>query len=553
MKKTIYSNILSLAFMTVLVISAIFVAAFNQEMHAQRAEEIRAEAVSIASACEMEEDKVSFLNGLKSDGQHRISLISAEGTVLYDSQVEAESLENHLERPEIQKARQNGVGSESRLSNTLQEETYYYAVRMSDGSFLRISIVNGSVFKTFLDIFPLMLLVAVVIFFCALFVARRVVKRISLRINEIDLKHPMEKIPFQELEPLLRRIEKQNKQISEQMGDLLEQEHKFHTITENMNEGLILLDTSSKIVFINQSCKNLFDMSGIQLVGKHISLFHRSDEIQQVIASSLQGNGCNRTLDLREKQVQFFGNPVVENGTITGVVLFVLDITEKQKAERLRKEFSANVSHELKTPLTSISGYAELMQNGLVAAADIPSFAGKIYEEAARLLTLVNDIIKISRLDEGNVNQNKELVDLYSVAEEVVSRLVPVAQKQEVSVHLEGSHVNLRTIRQLMYDMIYNLCENGIKYNVSGGSVTVQVLEEDGRPLVSVSDTGIGIPMEYQERIFERFYRIDKSHSKQTGGTGLGLSIVKHVVEYQGGYIDIHSNQEEGTTIKIHL
>lgn len=553
MKKTIYSNILSLAFMTVLVISAIFVAAFNQEMHAQRAEEIRAEAVSIASACEMEEDKVSFLNGLKSDGQHRISLISAEGTVLYDSQVEAESLENHLERPEIQKARQNGVGSESRLSNTLQEETYYYAVRMSDGSFLRISIVNGSVFKTFLDIFPLMLLVAVVIFFCALFVARRVVKRISLRINEIDLKHPMEKIPFQELEPLLRRIEKQNKQISEQMGDLLEQEHKFHTITENMNEGLILLDTSSKIVFINQSCKNLFDMSGIQLVGKHISLFHRSDEIQQVIASSLQGNGCNRTLDLREKQVQFFGNPVVENGTITGVVLFVLDITEKQKAERLRKEFSANVSHELKTPLTSISGYAELMQNGLVAAGDIPSFAGKIYEEAARLLTLVNDIIKISRLDEGNVNQNKELVDLYSVAEEVVSRLIPVAQKQEVSVHLEGSHVNLRTIRQLMYDMIYNLCENGIKYNVSGGSVTVQVLEEDGRPLVSVSDTGIGIPMEYQERIFERFYRIDKSHSKQTGGTGLGLSIVKHVVEYQGGYIDIHSNQEEGTTIKIHL
>lgn len=553
MKKTIYSNILSLAFMTVLVISAIFVAAFNQEMHVQRAEEIRAEAVSIASACEMEQDKVTFLNGLKSDGQHRISLISAEGTVLYDSQVEAGSLENHLKRPEIQKAKQDGVGSESRLSNTLQEETYYYAVRMSDGSFLRISIVNGSVFKTFLDIFPLMLLVAVVIFFCALFVARRVVKRISLRINEIDLKHPMEKIPFQELEPLLRRIEKQNKQISEQMGNLLEQEHKFHTITENMNEGLILLDTSSKIVFINQSCKKLFDMSGIQLVGKHISLFHRSDEIQQVIVSSLQGNGCNRTLDLREKQVQFFGNPVVENGTITGVVLFVLDITEKQKAERLRKEFSANVSHELKTPLTSISGYAELMQNGLVAAGDIPSFAGKIYEEAARLLTLVNDIIKISRLDEGNVNQNKELVDLYSVAEEVVSRLIPVAQKQAVSVHLEGSHVNLRTIRQLMYDMIYNLCENGIKYNVSGGSVTVQILEEGGHPLVSVSDTGIGIPMEYQERIFERFYRIDKSHSKQTGGTGLGLSIVKHVVEYQGGYIDIHSNQEEGTTIRIHL
>lgn len=256
---------------------------------------------------------------------------------------------------------------------------------------------------------------------------------------------------------------------------------------------------------------------------------------------------------MKEKQLQFFGNPVIENGSITGAVLFVLDITEKQKAERLRKEFSANVSHELKTPLTSISGYAELMQNGLVAAEDVPSFAGKIYEEAARLLTLVNDIIKISRLDEGDVHQSREQVDLYSVAEEVVSRLQSVAEKQQVTVRLEGDHVQLLAIRQLMYDMIYNLCENGIKYNVTGGSVLVRVEEEDGRPLVCVSDTGIGIPMEYQERIFERFYRIDKSHSKQTGGTGLGLSIVKHAVEYHGGYIDIHSTQEEGTTIKVHL
>lgn len=553
MKKKIYRNIFRLAVLTFFLVSGIFVTAFNRTMHEQRADSIREDAEFTASACEIVSDKVDFLRHLKTDSRQRVSLIGADGTVLYDNQVDAKTLENHLERPEIQEAKKEGVGMETRISDTLQQETSYYAVRLSDGSYLRLSRVNDSIVKNILDALPLMAVVAAVIFFCAILVARRIVRQISTKINEIDLKNPMEKVPFQELEPLLRRIEKQNDQISGQVEDLLEQERKFNTITQNMNEGLILLDTSSKIVFINQSCKDLFDLSGIKFVGKHISLFHRSDQIQEVIANSLKGDTCSRQLDLKGKQVQFFGNPVVENEKITGVVLFVLDITEKQKAERLRKEFSANVSHELKTPLTSISGYAELMQNGLVAPGDIPVFAGKIYEEAARLLTLVNDIIQISRLDEGNVNQNKESVDLYDVAKEVVNRLLPVADKQKVSVLLEGEHIRLITIRQLMYDMIYNLCENGIKYNVTGGSVSVRILEEEGHPLIVVSDTGIGIPMEYQERIFERFYRIDKSHSKQTGGTGLGLSIVKHVVEYQGGYIDIHSNKEGGTTIKIHL
>ena len=553
MKKNIYTNILGLAVVMLLIISSIFVAAFNREMHEQRNEEIRQEAELTASVCEVAQDAVSVLHRLETEALQRVTLIQKDGTVLYDNQADAESMENHLERPEIQEAMEKGVGSGSRISDTLQEETYYYAVRLSNGNYLRVSTVSSSIFKTFLDVLPAMLLVAAALFLCALLIARRLIRRISQKINDIDLKHPMESVPFQELEPLLRRIEKQNKQISEQVGNLLDQEHKFNTITQNMNEGLILLDTSSKIIFINQSCKDLFHMSGVSMVGKHVSLFYQGEKMQEVINASLQGKATSKTLDLKEKQLQFFGNPVVENGSIAGAVLFVLDITEKQKAERLRKEFSANVSHELKTPLTSISGYAELMQNGLVASEDIPSFAGKIYEEAARLLTLVNDIIKISRLDEGDVHQSREQVDLYAVAEEVVSRLEPVAQKQQVTVRLEGDRIHLLPIRQLMYDMIYNLCENAIKYNVVNGTVLVQILEEEGRPLVSVSDTGIGIPMEYQERIFERFYRIDKSHSKQTGGTGLGLSIVKHVVEYQGGYIDLHSNQEEGTTIKVHL
>ncbi len=553
MKKSIYTNILGLAVLMFLIISSIFVAAFNREMHEQRNEEIRQEAELTASVCEMAQNPVSALQRLETEALQRVTLIQKDGTVLYDNQADAKSMENHLERPEIQEAMEKGTGSGSRISDTLQEETYYYAILLSNGDFLRISTVSSSIFKTFLDVLPAMLLVAAALFLCALLIARRLIRRISQKINEIDLKHPMDSVPFQELEPLLGRIENQNKQISEQMSNLLDQEHKFNTITQNMNEGLILLDTGSKIIFINQSCKDLFHMSGVSMVGKHVSLFYQSEKMQEVITASLEGRTTSKTLDLKEKQLQFFGNPVVENGSITGAVLFVLDITEKQKAERLRKEFSANVSHELKTPLTSISGYAELMQNGLVASEDIPSFAGKIYEEAARLLTLVNDIIKISRLDEGDVHQSREQVDLYGVAEEVVSRLEPVAQKQQVTVRLEGERVHLLAIRQLIYDMIYNLCENAIKYNVVNGSVLVQILEEEGRPMVSVSDTGIGIPMEYQERIFERFYRIDKSHSKQTGGTGLGLSIVKHVVEYQGGYIDLHSNQEEGTTIKVHL
>lgn len=553
MKKRIYSNVLSLSILTIVLIVITFVYTLNQSLSTQIKKEIQSESEFIAAACDLVGDTESFLRKIGNDMELRITWISRDGTILYDNQAAADKMENHLSRPEIQEAIKKGTGTAIRDSKSLLLETYYYAAQLADGSFLRLACENKSVIQTFSKVFPLLLMIAAMILFFAVLIAHRLSKSIVTVINEIDLKKPMENVPFHELLPLLGRLEHQNKRVKEQMANLLEQERKFNTITQNMNEGLILLDMDLRIIFMNNSCRRLFDTPGIDYTGKRIYQFNRSEAMQDTVKAALQGKSSSSELKMNEKQVQFFGNPVIEEERITGVVLFVLDITEKQIGERHRKEFSANVSHELKTPLTSILGYAELMKNQMVRPDDIPVFSGKIYEEAARLLTLVNDIIKISRLDEKDIHQSKELVDLYGMAKETVQELRQVAEKQNVQISLEGNKVIIIAVPQMIRDLIYNLCENAIKYNVENGKVNVRVYEEDGHPVLCVSDTGIGIPMKYQERIFERFYRIDKSHSKQTGGTGLGLSIVKHVVEYQGGYIELHSDEKGGTTITVQL
>ena len=553
MKKRIYSNVLSLSILTIVLIVITFVYTLNQSLRTQIKKEIQSESEFIAAACNLVGDTESFLRKIGNDMELRITWISRDGTILYDNQAAADKMENHLSRPEIQEAIKKGTGTAIRDSKSLLLETYYYAAQLADGSFLRLACENKSVIQTFSKVFPLLLMIAAMILFFAVLIAHRLSKSIATVINEIDLKKPMENVPFHELLPLLGRLEHQNKRVKEQMANLLEQERKFNTITQNMNEGLILLDMDLRIIFMNNSCRRLFDTPGIDYTGKRIYQFNRSEAMQDTVKAALQGKSSSSELKMNEKQVQFFGNPVIEEERIMGVVLFVLDITEKQKGERHRKEFSANVSHELKTPLTSILGYAELMKNQMVRPDDVPVFSGKIYEEAARLLTLVNDIIKISRLDEKDIHQSKELVDLYGMAKETVQELRQVAEKQSVQISLEGNKVIIIAVPQMIRDLIYNLCENAIKYNVENGKVNVRVYEEDGHPVLCVSDTGIGIPMKYQERIFERFYRIDKSHSKQTGGTGLGLSIVKHVVEYQGGYIELHSDEKGGTTITVQL
>lgn len=553
MKKKIYVNICGLALLTILFISVIFVSFSNHTLHEQMQESTKTEAAYVAAACESLEDPVSFFEELSAEISLRITYIQKDGNVLYDNHANAAGLENHLKRPEIQEASANGFGSESRLSNTLREETYYYAVRLENGDFVRVSSVSDSMLQTFLNLLPVIGMASLAVLLCSLFIARMLAKGILKSINSIDLKKPLDSGCFEELWPLLSRIEKQNIKIDEQVNVLLEQQQKFNTITENMNEGLILLDESGKINFINGSCKNLFHAPSMHYIGKSISLFNRSFQMQSTVDAALKGDISSAVLNLDERVVQVFGNPVIEEGHVRGAVLFILDVTQKQKAEQMRKEFSANVSHELKTPLTSISGYAELMQNGMAAPEDVPGFAKKIYDEAARLIVLVNDIIKISRLDEKDIRQSKETVNLFQMAGEIRERLEHVAEKAGVTLELEGETVNVCAVRSMMDDLIYNLCENGIKYNRPGGNVQILITERDQHPIIQVSDTGIGIPREYQERIFERFYRIDKSHSKQTGGTGLGLAIVKHVVEYHNGYIEIHSVPDEGTVITIHL
>ena len=553
MKKKIYKNVFGLGILTVIFITAAFVLFFNYNMQQQLKNELKTEAVYIAKAYEGLADPVSFLDDIEAQTPSRITYIDPKGKVIYDSQADASKMENHLERPEIIDAAKDGTGISKRTSDTLRQHTYYYAIKLSTGSFLRVSGTIDGLIPTFMKVLPAACVISLIILLGSFMIATKLANGIISNINNIDLQNPTQDVSFNELFPLLNRIEKQNYQIKDQMTDLIEQKEKFNTITTNMNEGLILLDKDSRIVFINQSCKNILGAPSMHYIGKNISLFNRSQQLQNTVEKSLKGETHSEILKLDETTIQFFGNPVIQDGSIQGVVLFVLDITEKYKAEKMRREFSANVSHELKTPLTSISGYAELMQNGMVQPQDISQFAGKIYKEAARLISLVEDIIKISRLDEKDARTTKELVDLYEISTEIVERLSSVAERNMVTLHLEGSSVKLIAVRAMMLDLIYNLCENGIKYNRQGGSVTISIYEEDQHPVIKVSDTGIGIPSKYQERIFERFYRIDKSHSKQTGGTGLGLSIVKHVVEYQGGYIEVHSTPEEGTAITIHL
>lgn len=553
MKKKIYKNVFGLGILTVIFITAAFVLFFNYNMQQQLKNELKTEAVYIAKAYEGLADPVSFLDEIEAQTPSRITYISPDGTVIYDSQADAGKMENHLERPEIKDAAKNGTGISKRTSDTLRKHTYYYAIKLSTGSFLRVSGTIDGLIPTFMKVLPAACVISLIILLGSFLIATKLANGIISNINNIDLQHPTQKVSFNELFPLLNRIEKQNYQIKDQMTDLIEQKEKFNTITTNMNEGLILLDKESRIVFINQSCKNILGAPSMQYIGKNISLFNRSQQLQNTVEKSMKGETHSEILKLDETTIQFFGNPVIQEGSIQGAVLFVLDITEKYKAEKMRREFSANVSHELKTPLTSISGYAELMQNGMVQPQDISQFAGKIYKEAARLISLVEDIIKISRLDEKDARTTKELVDLYEISSEIIERLLPVAERNMVTLHLEGSPVKMVAVRAMMLDLIYNLCENGIKYNRQGGKVTISISEEDQHPVIRVSDTGIGIPSKYQERIFERFYRIDKSHSKQTGGTGLGLSIVKHVVEYQSGYIEVHSTPDEGTEITIHL
>jgi len=487
----------------------------------------------------------------KSDDTSRITLISSDGTVLYDNMEDISAMDNHLNRPEVLSALKKGIGEAVRLSDTMDKQTFYYAVKLDNGTIIRLSKTMSSVYYEVGSLVPYMLVIAVVVFTLAMLIAKRQTKKIVVPINGLDLENPLSNDIYDELSPLLVRIEKQNKQIERQMRELKEKQEEFFAITKNMSEGLIILDNNAHILSINRSALEMLGIGNKDYHSKHILTINRSLPLQTAVEKSIKGASCQEILPVGKYQYQIIANPVFIDNNLKGVVLLIIDITEKYEAEQMRREFSANVSHELKTPLTSISGYAEIMKNGLVKAEDMYKFAEKIYNEASRLINLIDDIIKLSSLDENSMKRPVDQVDLLALSKDVVSRLTNKAEEKNIKLSVTGERAVITGTKQILEEMIFNLCDNAIKYNRDGGSVDVSVLYRGKNIVLTVSDTGIGIPKEHQGRVFERFYRVDKSHSKSTGGTGLGLSIVKHGAIYHNAAIELESQVGKGTTIRI--
>lgn len=500
----------------------------------------------------VEQEGMAYFDSLHAQNC-RVTWIAADGTVKYDNRSNPKTMENHADRQEVREAMENDSGTSVRRSSTLSEHTMYYAKRLSDGTVLRLSMSQRSV----LFLMGGMLSPLVFIFLAACLLAGvlsyRVSKKIVKPLSKIDLKHPEQVETYDELSPFLQRIASQNREIDARMAEIRKQQQEFSMITENMSEGLFVVDRNYQILSYNKSAMQIFGMDPRQ---EHENLLavNRSEGFRNAVDSALKGHHTQENLELNGRVYQIIANAVCQPDfaeDMVGAVILVLDVTEKEAQEQYRREFTANVSHELKTPLTSISGIAEIIRNGIVKPEDIPHFAGKIYDESQRLITLIGDIIKLSRLDENQVPMERETVDMLEMARDVVQQLSSVARKNGVTLVANGTHGQVQGVRQVLGEMVYNLCENAVKYNRAGGRVWVDVQQVADHVVLRVKDTGIGIPAAEQGRIFERFYRVDKSHSKAVGGTGLGLSIVKHGAALHHATISVSSEPEQGTEITL--
>ena len=483
----------------------------------------------------------------------RITLINADGTVVFESEEPADEMENHSQRKEFQEALRTGMGTDSRSSATLSERTYYCALRLDNGMVIRVANTADSVWKALASGLGIALLLIVVLVTASLIYARVMTSKIVKPLNQLDLEHPMDNDrAYEEISPLLRRINRQNRQIEEQVMQLKQNQEEYMAITENMKDGLIVTNRTA-VLAINRSAQRLFGVTQEECVNHDIITVNRNQVLKEVLEEALDGKESEKLLELGGRYYQLLANPVRVSEEISGAVILVLDVTEKQEAEKIRREFSANVSHELKTPLMSISGYAEIIEHGMVRQEDIPGFAGRIHAEASRLSNLVEDIIRLSRLDEADGSIPTEETDLLEICGEVQKHLDMTARERGIQFRLDGERCPVEGVRQVLYEMVYNLCDNAIKYNRKGGRVDVSLKMEAEGPVLTVADTGIGIAREDQDRIFERFYRVDKSHSKETGGTGLGLSIVKHGALLHHAKIVLNSTPGTGTTIELHF
>lgn len=547
MTKRIFRSIclvaLTVLFASVALIMGVLYGYFSDVLQAQLKMQTNLAAQGVTN------EGVSYFDGLAIKN-YRITWIDRDGSVLYDSESDTAEMENHLEREEVMQAVLKGYGESRRYSATLMESSFYSAQKLADGTILRLSITQNSMLLLLLRMVQPLCIIFAVAMILSVFLAKQISQKIVKPLNKIDLDHPLSNEGYDELSPFLRRIDSQQKQLSAQKAELVQKKDELNTIIGSMNEGMILLNPKGKIISINLAAQRLLD-AGDDCIGADMLSLSRNLDLQEILGGALRGEQGERIIGLHGESYQVDADPITSDHVVKGAVLFFFNVTEKERAEQIRREFTANVSHELKTPLHSISGYAELLKNDMVKENDKIPFAGKIYDEAQRMIRLVEDIISLSHLDEGAGDMQRENVDLYEVTRKAVQSLEPQADAASVTLEVSGATAVLNGIAQLLYSMVYNLCDNAIKYNHKDGKVIIKVQNESSQVTLSVQDTGIGIAPEHQERIFERFYRVDKSHSKAVGGTGLGLSIVKHAVIIHNARIEVKSLVGNGTTVIV--
>ncbi len=547
MKKKISITMCLMTAVSVIITAVMISLVIYRKNYNEMKSMIKAEAEYISQAIDTED--INYLESVKNVTPSRITWIDSNGNVIYDSA--GENLSNHSDRPEIIDAVKNGSGESSRLSETFSEQTYYYAVKLTNGTILRMSDTTSSIYHDIFSALPYTVIVIAIIIILAIIVSNNETEKIIKPINELDLDNPSNNLKYDELAPLLRRIEKQNSDIEKYISELKAKQVEFETVTENMSEGLIIINQKSTILSCNKSAVAILGGGEYNYISKSVFDLNHSKNFVDAVENAVVGKHDETALTINNRSYMVITNPVKHFDKISGAVIIIIDVTEKESREELRREFSANVSHELKTPLTAISGFAEIMKDGWAKPEDYQMFALKIYNETQRLINLIEDIIKLSRLDENKIEITKESVDMLVLAKDAAARLSSKAKDKNISVTVNGDHGNITGVRQILDEMIYNLCDNAIKYNKKNGKVEVIVKDFISNVSVTVKDNGIGIPAEDLDRVFERFYCVNKSHSKESGGTGLGLSIVKHGAIFHKAKINIDSTLGIGTSIEI--
>lgn len=546
MKKKIFKSTLLISLFTFLCTMLIIMGVLYRYFENQIVKELKSEVTYISASIELLGEKY-FENV---DRSNRITWIDNEGNVLYDNRADKESMENHNDREEVIEAIRYGSGMAQRSSRTLSMKTIYYAEKLTDGSIVRVSTTQSTVLSLVLNMVQPICFVAIIMLVLGMILSEKLSEKIVKPINDMDLEKPDLEENYDELAPFVRKIARQNQVISEQMDTLKQKQKEFETITAHMTEGLIVIDSKTDVLSFNHAAEKLLDCA-MNTSFSSVYAMNRSENFRKVVESALEGKGESCILEKEERYLQLLANPVLEKEKVAGAILIIIDVTESEQREKLRREFTSNVSHELKTPLTSIYGLSDLLQNNMVKQEDITQFGKNIHEEAGRLITLVNDILKISQLDEGNHQGKMEEVNLYEMLSDILSRLENMAKPKNIQLNLEGSSAKINGYYDIIREMLFNLCDNAIKYNKENGIVSVSIQEKDDAIRVQVKDTGIGFGESEKERIFERFYRVDKSHSKKIGGTGLGLAIVKHAAICCHAKIEVESQEGQGSSFTV--